>query len=151
MSKKNAHPGYQKAAVELRGLAKQASDAIGIFVRWSVYIETNPDHAIQQMQKVLGSDPEKVNPRLREAATTVLEMVQPAALKQVAERKAKRDADRAKLDRRHERRRQLEKEGHSFHEAWRIAGAEAKSGKRVRRAKPAQDGNVVSVEFGGAS
>ena len=114
-------------------------------------MEIDPDHAIQQMQKVLGSDPEKVNPRLREAASNVLEMLQPAALKQAEERKKKREEYRASVDRLHERAHQLEKEGHPWIKAWDIAHAEAKSAKRVRRAKPARDGNVVAVDFGGVA
>ena len=143
------HPGYREAACELTRLAKQASDAVGILVRWHAYMEINPDHAITQMQKTLGS--KRANPRLREAANDVLQMVRPEALKEIEKRRAERDARRAKYKQISQRARQWEKLGLSWSQAYDKAERGLTPNERSKDVKPIQDGNVVEVEFGGAS
>ena len=132
-------PGVEQVrkemAAELRRYARQASEAAGSFTRWSVYLETDPQAAVMRMRKVLTTEPtDTTSPFLPIIAERALAMLNPAAIEECRQRRAGLDEE-AK-----------ERRGRRQHapDYWEIM---AQRGKPVK----SQDGNVVSVEFGGSS
>ncbi len=132
-------------ADELRRAARQASAAAGSFLRWSVYLETDPDSAIAKMRTVLITPPSTGNPSpfLSLIAATVLSKIDPASIETCRQRREQIDREWAEAcadSRSYWQER--EKEKTELKEQVAEAKAERISG---------QGGNVVTVDFIGAS
>jgi len=77
----------KEMVAELRRYARQASEAAGSFIRWSVYLETDTAAAITRMRKVLTTErTDTTSPFLPLIAEMTLTQLDPAAVKACRER-----------------------------------------------------------------
>lgn len=170
----------KEVAAELRRYARQASEAAGSFIRWSVYLETDSQAAVTRMRKVLTTVPtETTSPFLPIIAEMTLAKIDPASVELCRQRReqfAQERAERAEWHRQYWELRENKGEAaaNSFMrrlgkknlpaEYFTLDPADREKVDIVIRelagvSEPApsrssvkgQDGNVVSVKFGGAS
>jgi hypothetical protein len=143
-----ASPGAEQVrkdmADELQRYARQASAAAGSFIRWSVYLETDPDAAIRKMRTVLVTSPAAKNPSpfLSLIAAKVLLKIDPASIEHCRQRREQLDREWAEIC---SRSRSYWEKTETERAATDAIVAKLKTGA------VGQDGNVVSVEFGGGS
>ncbi|MCZ6453328.1 MAG: hypothetical protein O6909_03710 [Alphaproteobacteria bacterium] len=141
---------HKEASSELQRFARQASAAAGSFLRWSVYLETDPDSAIAKMRTVLITPPSTGNPSpfLSLIAATVLSKIDPASIETCRQRREQMDRERAEwaeASRAYWEQEESKRQQRSDKIVGKLQAAAAKTGVA------GQDGNVVKVDFIGAS